>query len=134
MKSRSFVLGVLVLALCVATSFGASHQVVANTDGHVIAASNPNQRIVVQSIAILATSTTSVQVSLYNGDFYCLGSASVKLTVDMDGIDGPAGIVLPFNEVGWFTTDTIAENLQLSMSGTPANTPVIVLITYKLLR
>jgi hypothetical protein len=126
------ILSVLVALLLMASvSMGASKQVVATSNAHTIIAASPNQRIVVQSIAILATSTTSVQISLYNGDNYLLGSASVKLTVDLDGIDGPAGIVLPFNEAGWFYTDTVNEVVSMSMSGTPASTPVIVLVTYR---
>lgn len=105
-------------------------QVICSADDATIVPALAGNRIMVHSIALIATSATSVNVSVFNGDKYLLGDATNLLTLDKDGIDGPAGIVLPYNERGWFQTDTANEALQLNMS---ASTPVIVMINYSYL-
>ena len=113
-----------------ATEVKTPGQVIALADDHTIVAALASNRIMIHSVTLLATSTTAVNVYLYNGDNMLLGNADNPLTLDKDGIDGPAGIVLPYNEVGWFQTDTAAEAVKLNMS---ASTPVIVLVNFSYL-
>lgn len=88
-----------------------------------------NRTYVIHAIAVIATSTTSVNLYIYNGDNNLLGSSTNKITVDMDGIDGPMGVVLPYNEKGWFASDTKNEIVKVNLS---AATPVIVLVTFSM--
>lgn len=81
----------------------------------------------VLALSLLATSTTAVGAYVYNGDYMLLGDGTNKLTLDMDGVGGPAGLVLPFNQGGWFETDTANEALALNLG---AATPVIWCVTY----
>lgn len=81
----------------------------------------------VLALSLLATSTTAVGAYVYNGDYMLLGDSTNKLTLDMDGVGGPAGLVLPFNQGGWFETDTANEALALNLG---AATPVIWCVTY----
>ncbi len=105
-------------------------QVIATADEFVIVPASATQRIMIHSVVVLATSTTSVNWYLYNGDNELLGGSSQTLTVDLDGIDGPAGFVMPYNQNGWFQTDTVNEPIRISLS---ASTPVIVIVNYALL-
>lgn len=105
-------------------------QVICSADGATIVAALAGNRIMVHSVALIATSATSVNVSMYNGDNYLFGDATNVLTLDKIGINGPSGVVLPYNEMGWFQTDTANEALQLKMS---ASTPVIVMVNYSYL-
>ena len=135
MKTMSRVFTVLAIWVLLAGMVMAAQpvvpgQVIANEDNESIIAVSTGNKILIHSVAIIATSTTSVEVYLYNGDHNLFGSEDDPLIVDLDGIDGPAGVILPHNPVGWFCTDTISEAVKLSMSGTPANTPVIVIVTY----
>ena len=106
---------------------GSSGQKVTSTDGETLVAAKEGQYIKIHSVVILATSTTSVGLKLYNDDNDLLGEDSNRLTVDLDGIDGPAGIVIPFNDAGWFTTDATNEAVKLGLS---AATTVIVIVNY----
>jgi hypothetical protein len=128
---KRLLIALMILACCCGMSFGADIQTPGQTvcaaDDAIIVAALADHRIMVYSIALIATSGTSVNVSVFNGDKYLLGDATNLLTLDKDGVDGPAGIVLPYNERGWFQTDTANEALQLNMS---ASTPVIVIINY----
>ena len=102
-------------------------QIVTGTSGAVVIAKVEGKAIIVHSLAILATSTTSVQFYLYNEDHHLLGNSTTKLTVDLDGIDGPAGFILPYSEVGWFRTDAVYEDVKISLSSATA---VIILVNY----
>lgn len=84
-------------------------------------------QIRVLAMSLIATSTTAVSAYVYNGDYMLFGDGTNKLTLDMDGVGGPAGFVLPWNPGGWFQTDTDNEALALNLSGA---TPVIWAVTY----
>lgn len=84
-------------------------------------------QIRILALSLIATSTTAVSLYLYNGDNALLGDGTNKITLDMDGVGGPAGLVLPFNAGGWFQTDTDNELLGINLSGA---TPVIWAVTY----
>ena len=86
-----------------------------------------DKKIRVLALSLFATSTTAVSAYVYNGDYMLLGDGTNKLTLDMDGGGGPAGVVLPFNAGGWFQTDTNNEALAINLSGA---TPVIWCATY----
>lgn len=86
-----------------------------------------DKKLRILALSLLATSTTAVVLYLYNGDYMLLGDGTNKLTLDMDGVGGPAGLVLPFNQGGWFQTDTANEALAVNLGGA---TPVIWCVTY----
>jgi len=101
----------------IATASGANTMIAAVAD----------KKIRVLALSLLATSTTAVSAYVYNGDYMLLGDGTNKLTLDMDGGGGPAGVVLPYNQGGWFQTDTNNEALAINLSGA---TPVIWCLTY----
>lgn len=101
----------------IATGSGANTMIAAVAD----------KKIRVLALSLLATSTTAVSAYVYNGDYMLLGDGTNKLTLDMDGGGGPAGVVLPYNQGGWFQTDTNNEALAINLSGA---TPVIWCATY----
>lgn len=101
----------------IATGSGANTMIAAVAD----------KKIRVLALSLLATSTTAVSAYVYNGDYMLLGDGTNKLTLDMDGGGGPAGVVLPYNQGGWFQTDTNNEALAINLSGA---TPVIWCVTY----
>lgn len=86
-----------------------------------------DKQIRVLALSLIATSTTAVTVYVYNGDNMLLGNDTNMLTLDMDGVGGPAGLVLPWNPGGWFQTDTNNEALAIDLS---AATPVVWAVTY----
>jgi hypothetical protein len=45
-----------------------------------------------------------------------LGDSTDKLTFDLDGGGGPAGVVLPHNPDGWLQTSTANEALTATLS------------------
>ena len=94
---------------------------------NTIIAAVADKKIRVLALSLLATSTTAVVAYIYNGDYMLLGDGTNKLTLDMDGVGGPAGLVMPFNQGGWFQTDTANEALAINLGGA---TPVIWAITY----
>lgn len=94
---------------------------------NTIIAAVADKKIRVLALSLLATSTTAVVAYIYNGDYMLLGDSTNKLTLDMDGVGGPAGLVMPFNQGGWFQTDTANEALVINLG---AATPVIWAITY----
>lgn len=94
---------------------------------NTIIAAVADKKIRVLALSLLATSTTAVVLYLYNGDYMLLGDGTNKITLDMDGVGGPAGLVMPFNQGGWFQTDTANEALAINLGGA---TPVIWAITY----
>jgi len=101
----------------IATASGANTIIAAVTD----------KKIRVLALSLLATSATAVVLYLYNADYMLLGDGTNKITLDMDGVGGPAGLVMPFNQGGWFQTDTVNEALAINLG---AATPVIWAVTY----
>ncbi len=91
--------------------------VAADSGDNTLVAAVADKKVLVLSLAILSTSTTSVSAYLHNGDNALLGDGSTKIPLDVDGIDGPAGLVLGNNTFGWFKTDTTNEALSLNLSG-----------------
>lgn len=70
-----------------------------------------------RSLAFLATSGTAVTVYLSTTtDTGVLGDSTDKLTFDLDGGGGPAGLVLPHNPDGWLQTSTANEALTATLS------------------
>ncbi len=70
-----------------------------------------------RSLAFLATSATAVTVYLSTTtDTGVLGDSTDKLTFDLDGGGGPAGLVLPHNPDGWLQTSTANEALTATLS------------------
>ena len=86
------------------------------------------KRYRIHAIAVLATTTDSVAFYIHNGDNDLFGDASNTITVDLDGIDGPAGMILPETRYGWFTSDTAGEAVSINLSA--ASRPVIVLLVF----
>lgn len=84
-------------------------------------------QIRVLAMTLIATSATAVSLYIYNGDKMLLGDGTNKVTLDMDGGGGPAGLVLPWNPGGWLQTDADNEALAVNLSGA---TPVVWAITY----
>lgn len=132
MIKKVFLSFVLLLVL-VQQSFAANGQVVISADDTTVISASAGRFIIVQAIAVIATSTTAVQCSFYHdkatsGEEDMLGSEAAPITVDLDGIDGPNGFVLPFNQQGWFQTKASNKALKIRVNST---TPVIVVLTYK---
>lgn len=134
MKSFKIVVWFLVamLALCVPLASSAEtspkHVVAASSGANTLLAADPSAVYVMTHLAVIATSTTAVSFYLYNGDNMLLGNATNKVTIDLDGIDGPMGFILPYNERGWAITDTKNELLGINLS---AATPVIVIVGFR---
>ena len=81
-----------------------------------------------RSLLFLATSATSVTAYLSTTtDTGVLGDATNPLKLDLDGADGPAGVVLSYNPDGWLETSTANEALTCTLS---AAQPVWVVGTY----
>lgn len=81
-----------------------------------------------RSLAFLATSATSVTAYLSTTtDAGVLGDSTNPLKFDLDGGDGPAGAVLPYNPDGWLETSTANEALTCTLS---AAQPVWLVGTY----
>ena len=118
---------ILLLLVSPSLVFGDNVQVVATADGDIVLAAVEDKVPIIKAIAVLATSTTSVEYGLYNEDNWLLGNGTTKLTVDLDGIDGPAGFIMPYNDHGWFTPDTANEDVKIYLS---SSTPVIVVLVY----
>ena len=80
------------------------------------------------ALMLLPTSVTATNVYVANDDNNILGDASnpIRLAVDADG-DNIAGVVMPWNQGGWFETDTVNEALNLILS---AAQDVIYALTY----
>jgi hypothetical protein len=101
--------------------------VAADSGANTIVAAVADKKIRVLALSLIATSTTAVVAYVYNGDYMLLGNSTNKLTLDMDGVGGPAGLVLPWNQGGWFQTDTANEALAINLGGA---TPVVWCVTY----
>ena len=81
-----------------------------------------------RSLSLVATSATAVSLYLHTTtDTNVLGDSTNKLTLDLDGGGGPAGVVLQHNPDGWVETSTANEALNINLS---AATPVVVIGTY----
>lgn len=87
-----------------------------NTNGNnEIIAAVAGKKFRLLAISLLATSTTAVNTYFKTEDDAAalLGSTDAKITLDQDGIDGAAGLVLPLNAGGWCETSTANKALQL---------------------
>jgi len=125
---RKIFLSLILVGVLLSSAFAVNGQVVVTASGDAIIPAVANKIAKVQALAILATTTTSETLYIYHGSTtYLLGNNTNKLTVDLDGIDGPAGIVLPYNQEGWFQSATANEAIKMYISSTQ---PVIVVITY----
>lgn len=80
------------------------------------------------ALMLLPTSATATNVYVANDDNDILGDSSnpIRLAMDADG-DNIAGVVMPWNQGGWFETDTVNEDLNLILS---AAQDVIYALTY----
>lgn len=101
-------------------------QILTATDGATLITAPTNRCINVKAVSIIATSGTSVNFNFYNGDNYVLGDADDLLTVDKDGGDGPAGIVIPYCPAGWYKTNANGEDLKIYLSAAVKVTVTIV--------
>lgn len=117
----------LVLLLLSSSVFADNRQAIVAASGGAVIPAVAGKLIVIKGVGIFATSATSVQYALLNGDNYLLGDATTKLVTDLDGTDGPAQLILPFNNQGWFVTDTANEAVTMYLS---ASTKVLVVVIY----
>ncbi|MEA3226026.1 MAG: hypothetical protein U9Q07_08755 [Planctomycetota bacterium] len=101
----------------------------ASGDNTLLAADAAGRSYLIHAIAVIATSGTAVSFYVHNDDNDMLGDSTNKLTIDLDGSDGPGGFVLPYNHGGWMETDVGGEAVSINLS---AATPVIVLVMYSL--
>lgn len=125
---KKFVFAAFIFTALFTQAFAVNGQVIVTASGDAIIPAVEGKIAKVQALAILATTTTSETVCVYHGtDSYLLGDATNKLTVDLDMIDGPAGIVLPYNQEGWFQSGTANEAVKMYISSTQ---PIIVVLTY----
>lgn len=82
----------------------------------------------IRSLAFLSTSATSVTAFLSTTtDTGVLGDSTNPLKFDLDGADGPAGVVLAHNPDGWLETSTANEALVCTLN---AAQPVWCIGTY----
>lgn len=79
------------------------------------------------SMGLFATSTTSNEVHLTHGSSNLWGNSGNGIVLDIDGIDGPAGFVLPWNPGGWMQTG--ADNEAIVLNTTTAQ-DIIYTVTY----
>ena len=121
------VLLALILILAASFCYADNRQAIIAASGDTVIPAQADRLIVIKAIAVIATSTTSVEYKLYNEDNYLLGDASTSLVVDMDSGDGPAGFIMPYNDHGWFITDNANEAVKMYLS---ASTKVIVIVVY----
>jgi hypothetical protein len=124
------VLIAILLVLFASTAFADNKMVVLGTDDSVVIEAEENRVIEIRGLMVIATSTTSVEFTLYNEDNYVLGDASTPITVDLDGIDGPVGFIMPTvaKDVDpWLVTDAANEALKINLS---SSTKVIVVVIY----
>lgn len=86
----------------------------------VIAAPTGSKKIRVLSMSVFALSTTASTFYLETGttNTDCFGTSAGPITLDMDGVGGPAGVVLPWNPGGWFQTADNDESVEVVMSST----------------
>jgi hypothetical protein len=109
--------------------------IVANPKSYIATASGDNELLpvddqgrnyVILAIAVFATSSTPVSFYIHSGSTMLLGDSTNKLTVDLVGIGGPNGFVLPYSEGGWFAA-TASGAISINLS---AAVPVIVQVAY----
>jgi hypothetical protein len=82
----------------------------------------------IRSLAVFATSATPVSFYIHSTtDAALLGSSAAKITLDLTGVSGPSGFVLPMNPDGWFTNSVVNEPIQINLSAAVA---VICVVTY----
>ena len=96
-------------------------------NANTMVAAVADYQIRVLALSLIATSATAVWLYIYNGDKMLLGDSTNEIVLDMDGVGGPAGLVLPWNPGGWFQTDTDNEALAIDLS---AAQPVVWCVTY----
>jgi hypothetical protein len=94
------------------------HVVTSTSGATVIAAPTGTKKIRVLSMAAVCLSATSYTWYLETGTTGTdtFGTATGPLKFDMDGTDGPSGLVLPWNPGGWFQTADADEALEVVLS------------------
>ena len=93
--------------------------VVTSTSGTaVIPAPTGTKKIRVLSLSAICLSATSYTWYLETGTTGTdtFGTAAGQIKFDMDGTDGPSGLVLPWNPGGWFETADADESLDVILS------------------
>ncbi len=92
--------------------------VIASSTGDTdVIASVTGSRLRILSMAVIAQSTTAVDIYFENGDNALLFTAAKPLTIDAAGLDGQAGFILQPHEGGWLYTDTHTEAVIVNLSG-----------------
>jgi len=94
------------------------HVVTSTSGAAVIAAPTGTKKILVLSLSAMALSATAFTWYLETGTTGTdtFGTAAGPITFDMNGGDGPAGLVLPWNPGGWFKTADADEALEVVLS------------------
>ena len=105
--------------------FSLSTDGAASGDNTLIAAVS-GKNIMILEMVLKATSTTSVDYYLTGGGGN-YGTATNPMTLDKDGIDGPAGEVISTTYGGVFRTSTAGAAVVLNLS---AETPIVCNGTY----
>lgn len=101
--------------------------VVTSTDGADLVAAVVGKKFRILSFAIFTTSTTVTNFWLEDSDGTDVFGDSTGIPLDADGGSGPAGLVLPFNQSGWWQTAAANKDLHIKLT---AAQKVVVTGTY----
>lgn len=87
-----------------------------------------DKKIRVLALTLIATQTTTTNVKVLNGDNDILGTTGSLIPMSIDvSADTHGQFTLPYNPGGWFTTDTVNESLDITLS---AAQDVVYALTY----